>query len=146
MKKPFLILGGIAVGAIAIAAAAKAAIARNLNFVIAGLKVSGTVISPQFNIGIGVQNPSSVDYTIRSMSGSVYVNDKLIGNASNFQEVVIGSNSQTPYTITLRLSILQLAAEVLQVFNGQIAAEVKFIGTVNVENVPFPIDLTYKII
>jgi hypothetical protein len=146
LKKPIFALAGIAIGVIAITAAAKAAILRNLNFVVAGLKTGGSVLAPQFQIQIGVQNPSSIDYIIRSMSGNVYVDDVLIGNASNFQEVTIKSNSQTIYIIVLRVGILQLAAEVLKIFSGQLSGVVKFTGTVNVENVPLPIDLTYNIL
>ena len=146
MKKPLLTLLGVAGGVLLISAVAKGAIARNLNFVVTGLRVGGTVLQPVLYVILGAQNPSSLDYTIQSLSGNVYVNDKLIGNASQFQEVTLKANSQTAYEISVQLSILVLSSEVLALFQGNIRGDLRIQGTVNVEHVPFPIDVAYKII
>jgi hypothetical protein len=146
MKKPLLTLVGVAGGVLLLGAIAKGAIARNLNFVVSGLRVGGTVLQPVLYVILGVQNPSSLDYTIQSFSGNVFVNGMLIGVASKFQETVLKANSQTPYEISVQVSILVLGSEVLQLFQGVIQGNLRIQGTVNVEHVPFPVDITYKII
>lgn len=144
--KPLLYVAGAAAGIFLISAAAKAAIAKNLNVVIAGLKIAGSITSPQLIITLGIQNPSSLDYTLYSMSGNVFINGQMIGNASNFQTVTAKANSQTAYAVTVRLGLLEIAQQVLNVFQGNIEATIQMQGTVNVEHVPLPIDLTYQII
>jgi LEA14-like dessication related protein len=146
MKKPLFALVGIAGGVLLIGAIAKGAIARNLNFVITGLRIGGTVLQPVLYVILGVQNPSSLDYTIQSLSGNVYVNGSLIGNASKFDEVTLKANSQTKYEIAVQMSILVVSTTILALFQGTIAGNLVIQGTVNVEHVPVPIDVTYKII
>lgn len=146
MKKPLFALVGIAGGALLIGAIAKGAIARNLNFVISGLRIGGTVLQPILYVVLGAQNPSSLDYTIQSLSGNVFVNGSLIGNASNFNEVTLKANTQTKYEVAVQLSILVVTSTILSLFQGTIAGNLVIQGTVNVEHVPVPLDVTYKII
>lgn len=137
---PIVVVG---LGYLLLQVANKAYGAKQLNYFIA--KVSWTF--PTLFITIGVQNPSSADFTIRSFTGTLFANDDEVANVSSFNLTRIKSNAQTFFVVAVRLSLLETGMHLWEILNGAggISQTLKLTGTVNVENVPVPVSLTYKL-
>jgi len=118
-----------------------------LNYYIQKLSLSWDGATPILYITLGIQNPSSASMEVRSFSGNLYANDYLVGNVSTFRLTEIKANSQTFFVVAARLSILGIVSDLINIINGQSSLQqtLKLTGTLNVDGVPVPVSLTYKI-
>jgi LEA14-like dessication related protein len=113
-------------------------------------------IAPRFNdfaltldFHIGVQNPTNESFTIQSLSGELFTNGKPIGNISSFTLTEIKPNAQTIFIASVRLPLLSLGAELWNALQGgvtSISQKLKIVGTVNVDNIPVPVQMEYTIL
>jgi LEA14-like dessication related protein len=106
-------------------------------------------ITPVLDIYIGVQNPTGGTFTVQSVAGKVTANDEYLGDLSSFSLTTVKPNSQTIFISTLRLSLVALAQEVYNAISeglSTVTFTLKFNGTVNVNGVPVPVSLGYRII
>lgn len=126
----------------------KASTASRLNFIIQSVKISFQGLTPVIELLIGVQNPTNDFFTIKSLSGNVDVNGNAAGNVSMFTSTTISANSQTSLPLTIRLSIAEIADQIIEIIRGGagVAAKIHLDGTINVDGTLLPLDLTYKII
>lgn len=123
--------------------------ATRLNFFIAKLVPRFQGLTPVLDIYIGVQNPTGGTFEINSITGNVYVDENFLGNLSSFTLIQIKPNAQTVFVATLRLSLIGVVQEVwnaIQTGLSTVSFTLKFNGTVNVNGVPVPAILSYKII
>jgi len=144
----FLLIGG-ALTLVALTAAK--ALNNSLNFVIKGLKLGWEGISPTVEISIAIQNTTPASFSINAIIGTVYLNGSKIGDVSNFTAVTVTGVGETIYPIKVRVGLLGVADQVndiIDIINGSrgIAANLRFVGSVNVANIPYPIDISYNII
>mgnify|MGYP001608090947 FL=1 len=101
------------------------------------------------DIYIGVQNPTGGTFTVQSAVGKVYANENYLGDLSSFTLTTVKPNQQTFFVASLRMSLIGLAQEVYNAISqglSTVSFNLKFNGTVNVNGVPVPIALGYKII
>lgn len=113
-------------------------------------------IVPRFNdfalvldFHIGIQNPTGEIFTIQSLTGDLYTNDKFIGNISSFTLTEIKPNAQTIFVASVRLPLVGLAAELWNALQGgvtTISQKLKIVGTINVDGIPLPVTLTYTVL
>ena len=123
--------------------------ASRLNFYVAKLVPRLQGITPVIDIYIGVQNPTNGTFTIQSAAGKVYVNENYLGDLSSFSLTSVKPNAQTFFVCTLRMSLVGLASEVYNAISeglSTVTFNLKFNGTVNVNYVPVPVALGYRII
>lgn len=120
--------------------------AGNLTFFpgsITGLSLSGT--SPVITCELIVQNTSNVSFTINSMVASVYADDTLIGNISNFTPVAINGNSQGTIPLTLELLSISIVNDIIGIITGGVGKQVITVrGTVNANGIQSGFSLQYK--
>ncbi len=123
--------------------------ASRLNFYVAKLVPRLQGITPVLDIYIGVQNPTGGTFTVQSAVGKVYANENYLGDLSSFTLTTVKPNQQTFFVASLRMSLIGLAQEVYNAISqglSTVSFNLKFNGTVNVNGVPVPIALGYKII
>jgi len=123
--------------------------ASRLNFYVSKIVPRLQGITPVLDIYIGVQNPTGGTFTVQSAVGKVYANENYLGDLSSFTLTTVKPNQQTFFVASIRLSLVGLASEVYNAISGGLSTvtfNLKFNGTVNVNNVPVPVALGYRII
>jgi len=123
--------------------------ASRLNFYVSKIVPRLQGITPVLDIYIGVQNPTGGTFTIQSAVGKVYANENYLGDLSSFTLTTVKPNQQTFFIASLRMSLVGLAQEVYNSISeglSTVTFNLKFNGTVNVNGVPVPIALAYRII
>ncbi len=123
--------------------------ASRLNFYVAKLVPRLQGITPVIDIYIGVQNPTGGTFTVQSAAGKVYVNENYLGDLSSFALTTIKPNAQTFFIASVRMGLIGLAQEVYNAISeglSTVTFNMKFNGTVNVNGVPVPVALSYRII
>lgn len=119
----------------------------NLTFfpdAVTGMAFEG--ISPVMYLSVLVQNTSNVAIDLYSLSGSVYVDNTLVGNISNFTPTRINANSETVMPLKVRFAILGIVNDIIQSFQqGNFKKAVVLDGTVNANGVQVPLTLTFQI-
>jgi LEA14-like dessication related protein len=126
----------------------KSNVINSLRILINRIHVEFSGLSPVITLYIVVQNPTNDTFTIYSLAGDVYVNGNFVGNVSNFTKFTVERNSQLEVPIVLKLSIVSLISQVVDIVTGKSAAggTVQLRGNINLDNQQFPVDIAYKII
>lgn len=97
-------------------------------------------------MGLAVQNTSSGDFTMNSMTGNLYANDYFIGNVSSFTPVTIKANGETIVNLSVRMSLLGIVNDIINAFqNNSTTQELELSGTINVDNFQVPLNIKYKV-
>jgi len=136
MRNLFWIVGGVA----AIYLLSKLRFGQKANFMLRSLRPGGTLLAPTINVEMAVQNPTNQTITIKSITGSVSVNDKYLANVSAFGDQKVLPNSESILRLTARPSafgVFESVREILTQPIGTIAAS--FQGTANVDGLVVPI-------
>ena len=136
MRNIFWVVGGVA----AIYLLSKLRFGQKANFMLRSLRPGGTLLAPTINVEMAVQNPTNQTITIKSITGSVSVNDKYLANVSAFGDQKVLPNSESILRLTARPSatgVFQSIREILTQPVGSIAAS--FQGTANVDGLVVPI-------
>jgi len=136
MRNIFWVVGGVA----AIYLLSKLRFGQKANFMLRSLRPGGTLLAPTINVEMAVQNPTNQTITIRSITGSVSVNDKYLANVSAFGDQKVLPNQESILRLTARPSatgVFQSIRELLTQPVGSIAAS--FQGTANVDGLVVPI-------
>ena len=119
----------------------------NLNFYpdrIASMAFEG--MSPVAYATVLVQNTSNVSIELNSLVGSLFMNDTLVGNVSNFTPLLIQDNSETILPLKIRLQLIGIVNDIIDGFQlGNFHQDLRFEGTVNANGVQVPLSFTYTI-
>jgi LEA14-like dessication related protein len=131
MKPLYYLLGGIA----ALWAYSYFKLAKSINFTFKSIGISGGLISPAINIKLGLQNPSSQSAQLISIAGSIFINEKYLGNFSNFNAQNIAANSESDVTITVKPNLLGTTGIIRDFIKnrGKGQINVKLEGTANID-------------
>lgn len=142
---PYIIVALVGGGILLFNRLGTASAASRLNYVFDGISWEfKTALTVQINIDLGVQNPTSNSFVIKSFSGNLYLNDYYIGNVSNFTATTIAANAQTEYRVAVQLSTLSLPSAIVDLFKNFTHLNGKLQGTVNVDNLSVPVNLEYN--
>ena len=136
-KAIFWVVGGAA----ALYFLARYSFSQKAIFLLRSVKPSGTILQPTVTVEIAVQNPTNQRITLKSISGSIFVNDKYLANVSSFGDQIITGNSESIVKVTARpsgLGVFQSVRELLTQPIGTI--QVRFSGTANVDGINVPIE------
>jgi LEA14-like dessication related protein len=136
-KAIFWVVGGAA----ALYFLARYSFSQKAIFLLRSVKPSGTILQPTVTVEIAVQNPTNQRITLKSISGSVFVNDKYLANVSSFGDQVITGNSESIVKVTARPSGVGVFQSVRQLLTQPIGTiQVRFSGTANVDGINIPIE------
>lgn len=149
MKKSILYVGGAAAAILLFMGGKLAYNATRLQFYIAkiGLRMSG--LTPYVDVDLMIQNPAASDYELTAFVGQLYFNGSLMGNASIFTPVPVKAYNETKVVIPVKLSLLGSAQTLIALLqNGGTSngATLRVTGTVTVNSIPVPLDVTQNII
>jgi LEA14-like dessication related protein len=136
------ILPIVVLGAAAFLLIRRTAFAKNLNFVIRGVKLGGRWLAPRIEITIGLQNPSNQKANFKSLSGLVKWNDAEFANISSFNAVTIAANSETQIKVNAEPSVMGIFETVKKIIKEGIKGKITIVGTANVDNLQIPINVT----
>jgi len=142
---PYLLIALVGTGVLIFNRLGTASAASRLNYVFDGVSWKfKDALTIQFDIDLGVQNPTSNSFVIKSFSGNLNLNGYYIGNVSNFTATEITANAQTEYRVSLQLSTLSLPTAILNLLQTFTHLSGQLQGTVNVDNLAVPVDLVYN--
>lgn len=145
-----LIIGGAAVAAWYLFLGGKSVFnLTRLNFLLGKVGIQFDGITPIAVLDIYAQNPTGSTYDLSAISGQLYFNGTNIGNIAYFNPLTIAAVSQTKIIVPVRLSLIGAATQLLPILTGGLKipqAVMRVVGTVNVNSIPAPIDLSFSII
>lgn len=148
MRKTAVVLL-VGAGLLAWSFLSKANVINALKILIQRIKVEFSGLSPVITLVVLVQNPTSDKFTVYSLAGDVFVNNNYIGNVSMFTKTEIIGNSQTEIPLTIKLSIVSMISNIVDIVTGKSAGGggvVGLSGTINIDNASIPVNIAYKII
>ncbi len=136
MRNIFWVVGGVA----AIYLLSKLRFGQKANFMLRSLRPGGSLLAPTINVDMAVQNPTNQTITIKSITGSVSVNDKYLANVSAFGDQTVLPNSESILRLTARPSALGVFESVRELLTQPIGStRASFQGTANVDGLVVPI-------
>lgn len=143
MKKTLIWIVG---GAAALYFLARFQFSKKANFIFQSVKPGGTVLQPLVNIKMLVQNPTNQRVVIKSIVGSVYVDEKFLAYVSSFGDQVIEGNAESVLNLTARPGALGVFQTLKQLVTQPIGSiQVRFSGSANVDGVNVPIEQTQSL-
>jgi LEA14-like dessication related protein len=101
------------------------------------------LLQPTINVELAVQNPTNTTIKIKSITGSISVNDRFLANVSAFGDQTVGPNSESTLRLVARpsaLGVFESVRELLNAAAGQVS--VTFSGSANVDGIVVPITET----
>lgn len=136
----------IAAGAAALFLVSRLSFSKKINFLFAGIKPGGTLLQPVIEVSLLVQNPTNQTVTIRSLSGQVLLNNRLISNVSSFNEQTIQPNSETVIKINARPLITNFFSSINFILTSKTGNNrITITGSANIDNVSLPFTITESI-
>lgn len=146
--KPILLVGLAGGAAWFLYKAVKASALNSLHFIISKVKPGWQGLTPTLEVTINVGNPSPQKFTVNALVGDFYVNNLTAGSVETFARVVVEPSTQVPLVLTVRLSIVSVAKQIVDIVNGAapVAANIRFVGKVNIDDILFPVDVNYSIV
>ena len=93
-----------------------------------------------------VQNPTNQRVIVKSVVGSVYVNDKFLATVSAFGDQVIEGNAESVLNITARPGAIGVFNTLKELITQPIGSNViRFSGSANVDGVNVPVEQTQTV-
>jgi len=137
-----LLLGA---GAVLLYFVTKGVSLNSLKYIITSSSIDvSNPLRPVITLQVTVQNPTSGSLTFYSLAGYFSINGTQTGNISYFATTIIQPNSQTVIPLQLSVSDLSLASDIVNYLSGGGGAlTVSIVATVNVNNVPAPLTLSF---
>jgi LEA14-like dessication related protein len=134
------VLPVVIVGIAAFYFLSKKKLADRLKVLFRGVKLSGSVLKPKFNLKFGVQNPTGASAKINSLVGQVEANGKIIADVSSFNTQVIAPKKESIYEITAEpygAGIFKTIREFIKAGNK---INFVFTGSINVDGIDYPVN------
>ena len=139
MKNLFYLIGGAA----ALFLLSRFRFGQKAIFQLRSLRPGGSLLQPTINVELAVQNPTNTTIKIKSITGSISVNDRFLANVSAFGDQTVAPNSESMLRLVARpsaLGVFESVRELLTAAAGQVSAT--FRGSANVDGIVVPITET----
>ena len=139
MRNILLLIGGAA----ALFLLSRFRFGQKAIFQLRSLRPGGSLLQPTINVELAVQNPTNTTIKIKSITGSISVNDRFLANVSAFGDQTVGPNSESMLRLVARpsaLGVFESVRELLNAAAGQVS--VTFSGSANVDGIVVPITET----
>lgn len=136
----------IGLGLYLVTGIAKKAAAQRLIFRIQNIKAEEHGLNFYLTVNIVISNPTSQDFNVSSLSGSLSINGQSIGVVSSFQKTLIAANSQAIYPITIVIGLVGAGLDIFNLIsNPSGGLSLQISGTANIEGVAIPVNVTDKV-
>lgn len=118
----------------------KSHLANRIKVLFRGVKLSGSVLKPKFNLKFGVQNPTGSSAQINSLVGQVEANGKIIADVSSFNTQVIAPKKESIYEITAEPYGAGIFKTIKEYIKSGNKINFVFTGSMNVDNIDYPVN------
>jgi len=122
---------------------------KKLNVVFRGIgfKKSGGIL-PTIVANVALQNPTNTPLTFNSIVGNLYINDKFLGDVSQFGKSTVLPNSEQLYSLNLRAGAAGVVQTVYSLWLNRKSLKVvaRFDANVNVDGFIIPINETVNVV
>lgn len=115
-------------------------LANKIKVLFRGVKLSGSLLKPKFNLKFGVQNPTGASAQINSLVGQVEANGKIIADVSSFSTQVISPKQESIYEITAEPYGAGIVKTIKEYIKSGKKINFVFTGTMNVDNIDYPVN------
>ena len=141
---PFLFAGG---GIFTLFMIGKIATLKALSFKIKGVRFNAADSDPLLFLDLGIQNPTSRTITVKSISGTVSVDQNNVARVLQDKSATIYPFNETLYDVPFRIDLTNTITKIIDLIqNGTTETVVRFVGSVNLEGILFPVNVSYKLI
>jgi LEA14-like dessication related protein len=142
MRNILLLVGGVA----ALFLLSRFRFGQKAIFQLRTLRPGGSLLQPTINVEMAVQNPTNSTIKIKSITGSLSLNNKYLANVSAFGDQTVAPNSESTLRLVARpsaLGVFESVRELLTAPAGQVKAI--FEGSANVDGIVVPITETRRL-
>lgn len=141
---PLSLVGG---GVFAVWMLGKIATLKALSFKLKNVRFDPVDSDPLLFLDIGIQNPTQRTIAVKSFSGTVSVDQNNVAKVFQDKTMTILPFQETSYPIPFRIDLTNTIAKIIDVIqNGTTETVVRFSGSVNLEGILFPVNVSYKLI
>lgn len=110
-------------------------------------KMSVDIKKRQINLILGILNPASGSIKINSVVGNLVLNGQSIASIENFTGLIVEGNAKSFLSLIMKpsgIGIINLAIDFVNAKKNKekTSANVKFVGTANVDGIAIPINTT----
>jgi LEA14-like dessication related protein len=117
--------------------------AKNLLFGITNIDAQVGFPFSKLVLSIKLSNPTTGTINVQSITGTVALNNKVIGSVLSVNSFVINANSDVDVDIDVQLNNLTTIYAIIATLRSK-AAIVNFTGTVTAQHIAFPINYDYN--
>lgn len=144
MIVPLLLAGG---GIFSVVMIGKIITLKSLSFKVRNLRYDITNPSPLLFLDIGINNPTGRTISVKSVSGTVSVDQENVARVFQDDPVKIIPFNETVFTIPFTIDIANAISKIIDIIqNGTSMTVVRFIGSVNLEGFLFPVNVSYQLV
>jgi LEA14-like dessication related protein len=116
MKKTLFILAGVG---LAYVLYRKFRLQQKANVMFRGLKLGGSLLTPEIQISLAVQNPTNTGTTLKSISADLVINNQYVANFSSFGDQRINPNSESIINLIARPKLVTAIKSLIQIIKGK---------------------------
>lgn len=121
-------------------------LAKNFNVDLKDVTAGGGLLKPYFILKFSVFNPTNQMATIKSIVGTLDFNNEALANVNSFATQVIGPTSESIISVKVTPSLLSSISQIYKLITSKTkTAELKFVGTFNIDNVLIPVEQTLSV-
>lgn len=137
MKKAILIIAGAGV---AYFLYRKFRLQQKANILFRGIKVGGSLLAPEIQLSLAVQNPTNTGTVLKSVSADLFVSNTFLANFSSFGDQQINPNSESIINIIARPKLLGAIKSIITLLkNRKQKLQAIITGSANFEGFNVPI-------
>lgn len=126
---------------------AKDKLLSSLSIGISSISLDESTLVPIVFIKISFTNPTGLPFTVQSLKGSITVDGTMVSTVNKNDKVLIPGHSEIIYIVPAKITILGIVAKVIDFFkNRRAEVSFRFVGTVRLNNIDVPMDLTHKLV
>jgi len=92
---------------------------RQANVLFRGIKLGGSILTPEIEITLAVQNPTNTGTTLKSISADLTVNNQYVANFSSFGDQQILPNSESLIKLIARPKLIAAVKSIIQLIKNR---------------------------
>tara|TARA_R110002126_G_scaffold176560_2_gene325171 strand:- start:3599 stop:4027 length:429 start_codon:yes stop_codon:yes gene_type:complete len=121
----------------------KTRFSNSLVYLPTSFKVGGSILNPEFTMGVKIVNPSNVTTTFSNLNSELFLqNGQKVANVFYREKINIPANSDVSIVLSANSNLFDLANSIYQLI---ISKSAKFVvrGIASVDNIPLPFIINY---
>jgi hypothetical protein len=122
----------------------KSIFANSLSYYPTRLKVGGSILKPQIDLGVEIVNKSNINTTFSNLNSELFLeNGQKVADVYFNEKIVIPANSSVKIVLIANTTFSNLANSVAELISSK-NANFKIKGFASVDNIKLPFTIDYK--